>query len=90
MFDNLDYRKIVIPLLESLAEETGIAVFFNLVVEDRIFVVAGKEGREKWHPTYADEQGQDVNVVISMVLGRPRRGRVLRQRFVDLPPPERE
>lgn len=45
VLDNLDYREIVTPVLESLAEETGIAAFFGLIVEDHVFVIAKKEGR---------------------------------------------
>ncbi len=45
VLDNLDYREVVMPVLESLVEETGVGAFFGLIVEEHVFVIAKREGR---------------------------------------------
>lgn len=44
VLDNLNYKDVVDPFLEALAQETGSPAFFGLLAGENIFVISKQEG----------------------------------------------
>ena len=51
VLDHLDFRSAAVPIVEELAKETGMTVWFGLVMNRSLFVVSKYEGGEHFWAT---------------------------------------